>query len=69
MRPKEDQSESAVSPIPGSTGFGSDSLFDARHSLAHPDKHRIAQLEQENTRLQKLVAELLVKNQQLRKPD
>jgi hypothetical protein len=30
---------------------------------------RIAQLEVENTRLQKLVAELLLKNQQLRRPD
>jgi hypothetical protein len=30
---------------------------------------RIAELEVENLRLQRLVAELLIKNQQLRKPD
>jgi hypothetical protein len=32
-------------------------------------QHRIAELERENSRLQRLVAELLLKNQQLRKPD
>ena len=30
---------------------------------------RLAELEIENTRLHRLVAELLIKNQQLRKPD
>jgi hypothetical protein len=30
---------------------------------------RVAELERENSRLQRLVAELLLKNQQLRKPD
>jgi hypothetical protein len=30
---------------------------------------RLAELELENSRLQRLVAELLIKNQQLRKPD
>jgi hypothetical protein len=30
--------------------------------------HRIIELERENSRLQRLVAELLLKNQQLRKP-
>ncbi|HMH15618.1 MAG TPA: hypothetical protein VK578_21135 [Edaphobacter sp.] len=33
------------------------------------DEHRIVELERENSRLQKLVAELLLKNQQLRKPE
>jgi hypothetical protein len=33
------------------------------------DAARIAQLETENSRLQQLVAELLIKNHQLRKPD
>lgn len=31
--------------------------------------YRLAELEVENSRLHKLVAELLIKNQQLRKPD
>jgi hypothetical protein len=64
MRPKEDQSEPNIPPIHASPGFRVEP-----HSLAHPDKHRIAELERENTRLQALVAELLLKNQQLRKPD
>ncbi len=32
-------------------------------------KDRLAELEIENSRLHRLVAELLIKNQQLRKPD
>lgn len=41
------------------------------HSQPHtPDGHdRIAELEIENSRLHRLVAELLVKNQELRKSD
>ena len=35
----------------------------------HSAAERIAELEVENTRLQRLVAELLLKNQQLRKPE
>lgn len=35
----------------------------------HSTAERIAELEIENTRLQRLVAELLLKNQQLRKPE
>lgn len=36
----------------------------------HPAiEERVAELEMENTRLQRLVAELLLKNQQLRKPE
>jgi hypothetical protein len=33
------------------------------------DNDRLAELEIENSRLHRLVAELLIKNQQLRKPD
>ena len=64
MRPKQDQSEPHAPPIHASTGIGVES-----RGFVHQDKHRIAELERENTRLQALVAELLLKNQQLRKPD
>ena len=46
-----------------------------KHGSAHhlpPATHnpnRLAELESENSRLHRLVAELLIKNQQLRKPD
>jgi len=42
-----------------------------RHALAHrsPDTDRIAELEFENARLQRLVAELVLKNEKLRKFD
>jgi hypothetical protein len=33
------------------------------------DSERLVELEMENSRLHRLVAELLIKNQQLRKPD
>jgi hypothetical protein len=39
-----------------------------RQSAAH-FKDRLGELEIENARLHRLVAELLIKNQQLRKPD
>ena len=41
------------------------------HSRAHGihDASRLVELEIENSRLQRLVAELLIKNQQLRKSD
>ena len=41
----------------------------ARHRRMppNPEQQRIGELERENSRLQKLVAELLLKNQQLRK--
>ena len=43
----------------------------ARHPrpATTPESVRIAELEYENARLQRLVAELLLKNQQLRKND
>jgi hypothetical protein len=43
----------------------------AAHSRAHGihDANRLVELEIENSRLQRLVAELLIKNQQLRKSD
>lgn len=40
-----------------------------RGKQANPTQHRIVELERENSRLQKLVAELLLKNQQLRRPE
>jgi hypothetical protein len=40
-----------------------------RSTPAHSDQHRIVELEHENSRLHRLVAELLLKNQQLRKPE
>lgn len=40
-----------------------------RRMQANPDQHRIAELEGENSRLQQLVAELLLKNEQLRRPE
>jgi hypothetical protein len=40
------------------------------HRPAAPSfKERLVELEYENSRLHRLVAELLIKNQQLRKPD
>jgi hypothetical protein len=40
-----------------------------RRMPTNPDQLRMIELERENFRLQKLVAELLLKNQQLRKPE
>jgi hypothetical protein len=40
----------------------------SRHSAAH-FQDRLGELEMENARLHRLVAELLIKNQQLRGPD
>lgn len=42
---------------------------DRRAPFRGKDSARIAELEEENQRLQLLVAELLIKNQQLRKAD
>lgn len=44
---------------------------EASSSMRHhaPPRKTLAELEQENSRLHRLVAELLIKNQQLRKPD
>ncbi len=68
MRPMEDKIDPSANPIYRAPGFA-DSVIAGRSSTITPDRHRIAELERENTRLQKLVAELLLKNQQLRKPD
>jgi hypothetical protein len=46
----------------------SSSSIDQRASAANCND-RLAELEYENSRLHQLVAELLIKNQQLRKPD
>jgi hypothetical protein len=40
-----------------------------RHRPTATYSDRLAELEVENSRLHRLVAELLIKNQQLRKPD
>lgn len=64
MRPSEDKRESPIH-VP----VFPDPPFAGRRNPLDSDKHRIAELERENARLQKLVAELLLKNQQLRKPD
>ena len=48
---------------------GSRELFSAiQHGLRRTENERIAELESENSRLHRLVAELLLKNQQLRDP-
>ena len=48
-------------------GYNSPSSMHHRHASSHSD--RLAELEVENSRLHRLVAELLIKNQELRKPD
>jgi hypothetical protein len=48
-------------------GYNSPSSTHHRPTASHND--RLAELEVENSRLHRLVAELLIKNQQLRKPD
>jgi hypothetical protein len=44
-----------------------DSALSMRQPSSANDSYRVAELEIENTRLHRLVAELLIKNQQLRK--
>ena len=56
----DDHSTSSVQR--GSTG-------NTRHSITGTIDTHIAELERENNRLQLLVAELLIKNQRLRKSD
>jgi hypothetical protein len=58
--------------IPISTGEaaepgGGDSFPSTRRQPPDIDNYRLAELEIENSRLHRLVAELLIKNQQLRK--
>jgi hypothetical protein len=48
-------------------GGGGDSFPSTRRPPLDIDNYRIAELEIENSRLHRLVAELLIKNQQLRK--
>jgi hypothetical protein len=48
-------------------GYNSPSSMHHRPTASNND--RLAELEVENSRLHRLVAELLIKNQQLRKPD
>lgn len=51
------------------SGSGEAQLHGHRHSPVSTDPARVEELERENVRLQLLVAELLMKNQQLRKAD
>jgi hypothetical protein len=48
---------------------GGDTFSARQYSLAATDNNRVTELELENSRLHRLVAELLIKNQQLRKQD
>ena len=50
-------------------GIGSAMPASYRRMPPNPEQQKIVELERENSRLQKLVAELLLKNQQLRKPE
>lgn len=52
---------------PGGHNNASSSMY-SRQSAVH-FKDRLGELEMENARLHRLVAELLIKNQQLRRPD
>ena len=47
------------------SGGSSSSIYHRQHGESYND--RLAELEMENSRLHRLVAELLIKNQQLRK--
>jgi hypothetical protein len=51
------------------SGAYRESSSSIRRQRAASDDDRLAELEMENSRLHRLVAELLIKNQQLRKPD
>jgi len=51
---------------PGSYKGASSSIHHRESAVIYDD--RLAELEIENSRLQRLVAELLIKNEQLRKP-
>jgi hypothetical protein len=59
-----------ANPAEGESGSyrGSSSSMDYRPPAVGCDA-RVAELEIENSRLHRLVAELLLKNQELRKPD
>jgi hypothetical protein len=48
---------------------GGDTFSATQYSSAATDSSRVTELELENSRLHRLVAELLIKNQQLRKQD
>jgi hypothetical protein len=79
MSPTGERSEEPMTSTPHRSGADEDKLTGEvgsamaaalyRGKQANPTQHRIVELERENSRLQKLVAELLLKNQQLRKPE
>lgn len=67
---KESTSSEASTQHPEPSPFsGKDSFTSSHHRRVPPAsiERRINELESENLRLQRLVAELLIKNQQLRK--
>ena len=53
--------------IPGRDNYLSNPLLPQRHASPDSTDFKMMELEIENSRLQRLVAELLLKNQQLRK--
>jgi hypothetical protein len=55
------------SEVAGQRDRREDSSSSMRQPSSAKDSYRLAELEIENTRLHRLVAELLIKNQQLRK--
>jgi hypothetical protein len=76
MNSAEEEREESMKSTPHGSGLdenifagGLGSAMAARHRRMppNPEQQRIGELERENSRLQKLVAELLLKNQQLRK--
>jgi hypothetical protein len=70
MNSLKDGREDPEGPIPIRTNFGRDTSFSVTaQAKASGSLDRITELEMENSRLHRLVAELLLKNQQLRKAD
>jgi hypothetical protein len=66
MNSAEEEREEPRHPLSVPIDPGSVASFSRTNTS---DSHRIAELELENLRLHRLVAELLLKNQQMRKAD
>jgi len=78
MNSAEEEREESMTSNPHRSGSDEDTSAEGvgaamaamyPRTLVNPDQHRIVELERENSRLQQLVAELLLKNQQLRRPE
>jgi len=77
MNSTEEERDESMTTTPHRSGSKDDILTGGVSAMAAmsqrmsvgSDQHRIIELEYENSRLQKLVAELLLKNQQLRRPE